>query len=78
MAARTNKIRHDEETRSKIKAAQIINRLQDHVFGKVDLKPEQVSSAKILLGKVLADMKAIEHSGDVGLSVTINGRAADL
>lgn len=64
MAARTNKIKHDEQTRAKIKAAQIINRLEDHLMGKVDLTPAQVSSAKTLLAKVLPDLKAVEHSGE--------------
>lgn len=65
MAARVNKIRHDDETRSKIKAAQIINRLMGHINGNVDLKPTQVSAALGLLGKVLPDMKSVEHSGEI-------------
>ena len=63
MAARNKKIRHDEETRAKIKAAQIINRLYGHVMGTVELDAAQVSSAKALLNKVLPDLKAVEHSG---------------
>jgi hypothetical protein len=78
MAARANKIKHDEGTRAKIQAAQIINRLQDHVMGKIDLKAEQVSSAKVLLGKVLPDLKAIDLSGEMGIAISINGRSADL
>ena len=58
MAARTGKIRHDDETRAKIKAAQIINRLQACVDGLVELSPQQVSCAKILLNKVLPDLSA--------------------
>ncbi len=65
MPARTNKIRHDENTRAKIQAAQIINRLYGHVMGEIELDAAQVSSAKTLLAKVLPDMKAIEHTGDV-------------
>ena len=63
MAARTKKIRHDEETRAKIQAAQIINRLYGHVMGEVELDAAQVSSAKTLLGKVLPDLKAVEVEG---------------
>lgn len=63
MAARTKKIRHDEDTRKKIQAAQIINRLHGHVMGEVQLDAAQVSSAKTLLAKVLPDLKAVEHSG---------------
>jgi hypothetical protein len=63
MAARKNKIRHDENTRAKIKAAQIINRLHGHIMGKVELDSAQVSSAKTLLSKVLPDLKAKEEYG---------------
>ena len=65
MAARTKKIRHDEETRAKIKTSQLVNRLQDHVFGKVDLKPTQVTSALGLLKKSIPDLSAIEAKHDV-------------
>jgi len=61
MAARTNKIKHDEQTRKKIQAAQIINRLHKHVMGEIELDSSQVSSAKILLGKVLPDLKSSEN-----------------
>ncbi len=63
MAARKRKIRHDDETRAKIQAAQIINRLHNHLMGKVDMDSAQVSSAKTLLAKVLPDLKAVELSG---------------
>ena len=66
MPARTKKIRHDEDTRSKIQAAQIINRLNNHIIGKVAMEMTQVSAAKILLNKVLPDLKAVELSGAGG------------
>ena len=56
MAARINKIRHDDETRLKIKTSQLINRLQDHVLGDLDLKPTQVQSALGLLKKTIPDL----------------------
>lgn len=59
MAARTTKIRHDDETRAKIQAAQIINRLHKCVMGDVTLDAQQVSSAKTLLNKVLPDLSAV-------------------
>lgn len=66
MAARANKIRHDEDTRSKIQAAMIINRLSDHIVGKIEMDVSQVSAAKVLLNKVLPDLKAVELSGKDG------------
>lgn len=64
MPARTNKIRHDDETRKKIQAAQIINRFQKCIDGEVTLDAQQVSCGKALLNKILPDLKAIELSGD--------------
>jgi hypothetical protein len=64
MAARTTKIRHDDETRAKIQASQLINRLQDHVLSDLDLKPTQVQAALGLLKKTLPDLTATELSGD--------------
>ena len=58
MPARINKIRHDDETRAKIQAAQIINRLHGCVMGEIELSQVQVSAAKTLLAKVLPDLQA--------------------
>lgn len=64
MAPRSRKIKHDDETRARIQAAMIVNRLMDNIMGKVDLSPAQVSAAKTLLNKVLPDLSAVQHSGD--------------
>ena len=87
---RPNGFRHNEDTRKKIKAQLIINRLTDHfVSDKPLLDNSQVNAAKALLNKVLPDLKAIEHSAQEGALVmpaTVlvaapdldeNGRAAD-
>ncbi|HYF54678.1 MAG TPA: hypothetical protein VEA41_10505 [Salinarimonas sp.] len=63
MAARLNPS-HDIRTRAKIQTSQLINRLSDHVFGKVELTPTQVKSAEILLRKTLPDLSHTEHSGE--------------
>ena len=65
MPARTRKIRHDDETRAKIQAAQIINRLMSCLNGDVELSPQQVSCGKALLSKVLPDLASTEHSGEI-------------
>ena len=65
MAARIRKIRHDGETRAKIQASQLVNRLKDHVLGKIDLTPSQVRAAEVLLRKCLPDLSSIEHSGEI-------------
>jgi hypothetical protein len=56
--------RTPDEIREKIQGSLIINRLQDHVVGDVEMTPSQVNAAKTLLGKVIPDLKAVEHSGD--------------
>ena len=65
MAARIRRPRHTEETKAKIQAALIIGRLQDCVAGKITLDAQQVSSAKILLNKVLPDVSSVDITGDL-------------
>jgi hypothetical protein len=66
MAARTRKLRCDEETRARIKTSQIVNRLTDHVLGKIQMTSSQVSAALGLLKKTLPDLAAVEHTGANG------------
>lgn len=65
MAARTRKIRHDDETRAKIQAGVIINRFQKCVMGEIELTSQQVSCGKALLDKVLPNLQATELSGEM-------------
>lgn len=78
MAARANKIRHDEDTRAKIQAAQIINRFMGCVNGDIELSPAQVSAGKTLLNKVLPDLQSMSLDAKGGMTVTIARDAADL
>lgn len=64
MAARTKKIRHDENTRLKIQAAQLINRLQSHAYGTVELTPTQVRAIEVLLRKTLPDLSDVRMEVD--------------
>ena len=65
MAARNKKIRHDDETRAKIQAAQIINRFHACIMGEVTLDSQQVSCGKTLLAKVLPDLSSAEMTSEV-------------
>lgn len=58
-----------EKWREKIQASQLLNRLRDHAMDgeKVKMTATQVKAAEILLRKVIPDLKAIEHSGEVNL-----------
>ncbi len=60
MAARTHKIRHDDETRAKIQAANIIHRMMECIMGNITLDSNQVSCAKALLNKILPDLQSTE------------------
>ena len=74
MAARL-RARHQDEVREKIRASQLINRLTDHAFGKVELSQTQVRAIEILLKKSIPDLSSVALSGDpehpVGLSIAV-------
>lgn len=64
MAARIKKIRHDEDTRKKIQAAQLINRLTAHAMGEVEMQPSQVRAIEVLLRKILPDLSDVRMEVD--------------
>jgi len=63
MAARTRKIQHDEQTKRRIQASQLLNRLESFVKGKVEMTSAQVLAAKVVIGKSIPDLKAVQHTG---------------
>ena len=66
MAGRRAGYRHIDETRAKIKATQLINRLQKHIDAESPiLDASQVNAAKALLNKVLPDLKAVDVTGSL-------------
>lgn len=65
MAARLNR-KHQESVREKIRASQIVNTLENHVFGKRDMQPSQVTAALGLLKKCVPDLSNVEHIGKGG------------
>jgi len=65
MPARVNKIRHDENTRAKIKVAELINRFHKHFMGECELTPTQVQAGKILLDRALPILQSVEISGEI-------------
>lgn len=76
MAARL-KLRHQDDIRAKIKISNIIDRLEKHVAGEIEMTSSQVTSAKILLDKTMSNAPILaEHSGPDGgaIPVTINVR----
>lgn len=64
MAARKLRPRQSEEVRARIQSSQLINRLENHAFGDIELTSTQLKAIEILLKKSLPDLSAIEHSTD--------------
>ncbi len=58
MAVRLNK-RHSDMVRTKIQTSQLLNRLTDHAFGKIELETNQIRSIEILLNKALPNLQAV-------------------
>lgn len=48
------------EWRAKIKTAMLLNRLNDHAAGRIDMTRSQVAAAQILLRKVLPDLSSTD------------------
>ena len=46
--------RHQQMVRDKIQTSQLINRLQSHIDGDVELSPSQIDAAKFLIGMSLS------------------------
>lgn len=51
-----------ESMRDRIEIARILDKLQECVMGVKIMDKEQVAAARILLGKVMPDLKAVEHA----------------
>jgi hypothetical protein len=52
-----------EEAREKIKTTQLINRLQDHGLGEIEMSPTQVRAIEILLKKRVPDLASVALGG---------------
>lgn len=77
MAARLNR-RHQDMVRDKIQASQLVNRLEDHALGDVELSQTQIKAIEILLKKTLPDLSAVEHTGDEENPVVVKGGLAPI
>jgi hypothetical protein len=69
--------RHTQDVRDKIRATMIVNRLSDHVAGKVDMGATQVSAALGLLRKCVPDLQATELTGSEGGPITYSWQDQD-
>lgn len=82
MAKRLN-LRQAESTREKIRASQLIKRLQKHARGEIEMSATQIRAAETCLKYALPALQSVEMdvSGDVGVTVNLvshaNNKPAD-
>lgn len=60
----TASVRLADHIRTKIQAASIINRLQQHVDGEIELTATQIAAARELLDRSVPKLSQIQHVGD--------------
>lgn len=65
MAAR-KKLTHDDKTKRLIQASQLINRLISFANAECEMTAAQVAAAKVVIGKYIPDLKALELSNKDG------------
>jgi hypothetical protein len=71
MAARKRKVVLTDDWKQNIRASMIMNRLSDHIDGKVDMSSTQINAAKIVLGKILPDLARSELTGMDGAPISV-------
>lgn len=55
---------HQDDVRAKIQTSQLINRLENHALGVLDLTPTQIKAIEVLIRKTLPDLSSVELKGD--------------
>lgn len=63
MAARKEP-RNRDSSNKLIGATQLLNRLIKHANGELEMSATQINAAKIVIGKYIPDLKAVELSGN--------------
>lgn len=66
MAARKSRKELSQAWREKIRTSMLINRLQNHVAGRLEMTQTQLRAAEVLLKKTLPDQSATELTGPDG------------
>lgn len=56
---------HDADSRARIQASQLVNRLTSFVNGEIELVPAQVTAALGLLRKTLPDLTSVEQVSEI-------------
>lgn len=72
-----DKTPYPQKARARIQATRIIDKLQRHIDGEVEMQPTQINAARILLGKCVPDVKQTEHTGEVTNTLAIDKQSAE-
>lgn len=64
MAARKNRVTLSDTWKERIKTGVIMERVQAHLMGEIELSSTQMSAAKLLLGKLIPDLNRTTVEGD--------------
>ena len=64
--------RHQELVRAKIQTGMIVEKLQQHIAGELDLSPTQLGACKLLLDKALCNAPTIAPDPDDGSGAPVS------
>ena len=69
-----------QKVRERIRVSMLMKRLTDHVLGKIEMTPQQVRSAEVLLKKALPDLAAVDTTirGDPAAPVALKLEGSDV
>jgi hypothetical protein len=65
------------EAREKIRTTQLINRLQNHALGELEMSATQITATAILLKKILPDVAQMQLQGDADNPIEVNVTQAE-
>lgn len=74
MAARKNKPLHEDKTKRLIRASQLLNRLNSFANGEIEMTQAQVNAARVVIGKEIPDLKAMELTGKDGDDIQVRNK----
>lgn len=77
MAARKVRTTLNDRWIERIQASKLITKLVNHAMGESELTNSQIRAIEILLKKVVPDLAAVQHSGEMNANVTVVASVLD-
>ena len=69
MAARKRKVALSDDWKENIRASNLMTRLYGHAIGDVEMSKTQIDATKIILAKILPDLKASDITMNANVTV---------